>query len=123
LVDKFGVGGGDEQSEEEQAVQLIKAQGVSHKVAAGLACKPGCTRSLVRAAVGDMPREAKDPPALLVYKIKKDLQTKEAKEKEAKRKPKRTQIQKEESKPLTEEEKADILDKIQAFKKKLRRGK
>ncbi len=123
LVDKFGVGGGDEQSEEEQAVQLIKAQGVSHKVAAGLACKPGCTRSLVREAVGDMPSEAKNPPALLVYKIRTRLEAKEAKKQEAKRKTKRPKIQKEESKPPTEEEKAYGLAQIKEFKEKHRRGK
>ena len=103
-------------------VQLLVAHDVSGKVATDLASQPGCTRKLVQTAMKDMPREARNPPGMLVTKIKQLLQTEEAKEKESKRKSPRPKIQKEESKPPTEEETADILDQINEFKEKIRRG-
>ena len=122
LVDKFNVGGGKEQSEEEQVVQLIKAQGVSGKVAEQLASETGCTPALVRTAIDDVPRNADNPPGMLVSKIRIRLEAKEAKKQEAKRKSQRPKIQKEESIPPTEEETADILAGFKDLKKKIRRG-
>ena len=118
LVDKFGVGGGKEQTEEEQVVQLIKAQGVSGKVATDLASQPGCTRKLVQRAIDDMPREARNPPGMLFTKIKTRLYATEAKKQEAMSRPKRQKTQKDESKPPTEEERAFGLAQFKAFKEK-----
>ena len=119
LVDKFGVGGGKEQSEEEQVVQLIKAQGVSGKVATRLAREPGCTTPLVRRAIHDVPKSAGNPPGMLVSKIRTLLDAHKAKKQKALSRTKRQEDQKDENNPPTKEEREAILSEVEAWKKKV----
>jgi hypothetical protein len=121
LVDKFGVGGGKEQSEEEQVIQLLRAKDISREGAAKLACRPGCTRKLVQRAIDDMPREARSPAGLLKTKIEARLESKKAKMQLAKRPIKRPQSQRDDWESPTDEERADCLAQIAEFRNNLKK--